>query len=336
MDLLPEATDDLYLRDRDAACASVVAMATLVKKPVDIIFVVDNSGSMTEEIQAIEKNINVNFAQIIGASGLDYRVILLSHHGSSILDQSICVGKPLSGNNTCTPPPPTPTNGPSFFHYSYEIASNDSFRPHPRQLQQARSDGQRADGLVGLAAARGGQGLHRDHRRQLRHDGGDLRADAAGEGADDVGTMASRNYVWHSIVGLRANTPPTQPWAPGDPLQNLLCGSDAVAAGVDYQNLSVLTGGLRFPICEFASFDAVFMTVAMGVIQGAQVACQFAVPAAPTGEKVDLSTVQLIYTPSDGTGARALLQVADATLCAPDSFYIDGDEIRLCAAPATW
>ena len=35
-------------RDRDASCAEVRAEATLQKKPVDIIFVIDNSGSMTE------------------------------------------------------------------------------------------------------------------------------------------------------------------------------------------------------------------------------------------------------------------------------------------------
>src|SRR5262245_6930140 len=59
------------------ACAAVTAMAVLVKRPVDVIFVVDTSGSMTEEIDGVEKNISVNFANIIATSGLDYRVIMV-------------------------------------------------------------------------------------------------------------------------------------------------------------------------------------------------------------------------------------------------------------------
>lgn len=58
----------------DAACDLQTYQATITKKPVDVIFIVDNSCSMDEEMVGIEKNINQNFAQIIAASGLDYRV----------------------------------------------------------------------------------------------------------------------------------------------------------------------------------------------------------------------------------------------------------------------
>jgi hypothetical protein len=45
------------------ACARAEAMAELVKEPVDIILLLDNSGSMDDELDAVERNINVNFAQ---------------------------------------------------------------------------------------------------------------------------------------------------------------------------------------------------------------------------------------------------------------------------------
>ena len=47
------------------ACAQAESQATLVKEPIDIIVVLDNSGSMDEELDAVERNINVNFAEIL-------------------------------------------------------------------------------------------------------------------------------------------------------------------------------------------------------------------------------------------------------------------------------
>ena len=81
-------TDDGGMQgfNRDAACAQVSAAATLEKKPVDIIITIDNSGSMTDKIVATQNNLNGSFAQIIGASGLDYRVILLSKFGNAFPD----------------------------------------------------------------------------------------------------------------------------------------------------------------------------------------------------------------------------------------------------------
>ena len=40
--------------DPDIACAAKSAAATLEKKPVDIVFIIDNSGSMTDEIVGVQ------------------------------------------------------------------------------------------------------------------------------------------------------------------------------------------------------------------------------------------------------------------------------------------
>ncbi len=69
-------TDDGGLPfDRDAACAQVSADGTLAKKPVAAIFLIDNSGSMSEEIVAVEKNITTTLVTTIGQSGLANSVI---------------------------------------------------------------------------------------------------------------------------------------------------------------------------------------------------------------------------------------------------------------------
>src|SRR5690606_19490982 len=103
-------------------CASTKSEAEVTSEPVDIIIVLDNSGSMEDELTAVESNINVNFANILAESGVDYRVILLSRHRegdrseSSSYATSICVEAPLSGLPSC--PSAQPILAPRFYQYS--------------------------------------------------------------------------------------------------------------------------------------------------------------------------------------------------------------------------
>jgi len=80
-------------------CAVQEAAASLTKRPVDIIFAIDNSGSMSGEIAEVEKQVNDNFATLIAASGIDYRVIMVSSHGNSA-SRMRCSARPSqpSGN----------------------------------------------------------------------------------------------------------------------------------------------------------------------------------------------------------------------------------------------
>src|SRR5262249_26006498 len=80
----------------DAACDLQKYEAKIEKAPVDVIFIVDNSCSMSDEIDGIQNNINTNFAQIVGPNGIDFRVILIAEHGP-VSDDSICIDPPLSG-----------------------------------------------------------------------------------------------------------------------------------------------------------------------------------------------------------------------------------------------
>src|SRR5687767_7688950 len=50
----------------DASCGLQTSTATIKEaRPVDVIFVIDNSGSMSGEIVGVESNINDNFARIL-------------------------------------------------------------------------------------------------------------------------------------------------------------------------------------------------------------------------------------------------------------------------------
>ncbi|TAK25187.1 MAG: hypothetical protein EPO40_22705 [Myxococcaceae bacterium] len=67
---------------------------TATRAPVDILLFVDTSGSMTEETAAVNANMN-RLAMIMGASGLDYRVIMVARRGTARLQ--VCIPSPLGG-----------------------------------------------------------------------------------------------------------------------------------------------------------------------------------------------------------------------------------------------
>src|SRR5262245_259075 len=55
----------------DETCAAMEQVAHKSYRPIDVIFVVDNSASMSDEIAQIEARINRDFASIMAESGLD-------------------------------------------------------------------------------------------------------------------------------------------------------------------------------------------------------------------------------------------------------------------------
>jgi hypothetical protein len=135
-------TYDPPMGGQGGACASETGEATLRKRPMDVIVVIDNSESMAGEIQQVQARINADFAAILDASGIDYRVILVSRYGNvfshnfdgggaSDSAYSICIGAPLS-TLTCptngmsgTVTPELVQNPPRFYQHSTDIGSND-------------------------------------------------------------------------------------------------------------------------------------------------------------------------------------------------------------------
>jgi hypothetical protein len=103
-------------------CVNLDLEPELESLPSDIVFVIDNSGSMSDEIALVESNINTNFASIIGMSGIDYQVIMLTNHGTGSTE--VCITGALSGGVTdCTG---APGDTPTFHQYDLDVQSLDS------------------------------------------------------------------------------------------------------------------------------------------------------------------------------------------------------------------
>ena len=104
----------------DQECAAVSEEAELVPLPADIIFVVDNSGSMSFEAAEVQSRLNDFSTQIID-SGIDVHVVLISSYPGN--GHGICIDPPL-GAGGC---PNTDTNLPLFNHVDDRVSSSSAW-----------------------------------------------------------------------------------------------------------------------------------------------------------------------------------------------------------------
>ena len=319
--------------DPDSGCAAVSSEARLGSKPVDIIMVIDNSGSMTEEIVGVQDNINANFGAILNDGGLDYRVVLLSRHGTASPGQSICITPPLSGNATCTPPAATPTNGPRFFHYNFEVSSVNALQLVTSRYTLPDLNG-RPDG---------------GYRNWLRPDAFKTIVVITDDDSSitpaqfetalfaltpqHFGTPTAKNYRLHSIIGLPYKDDAGTPYQPSEAVVSGRCPS-GVNNGGNYQPLSRDTGGLRFPVCDPSKYNVVFQTIAQGVIAGARAACEFVIPPPPPGFTM-FNRIIVNYRPMGSGAVQTFTKVANAGACGPTNYYVDMNKIFLCPQVCT-
>jgi hypothetical protein len=315
----------------DGACVATTAEANVGEpRPVDIIIAIDSSGSMSGEIDEVERIINEDFAAIIGASSIDFRIILVADYPPG-QKNTICIGAPLSTDDCADPLPDAPgTNFPTFFHYDTLVDSHDAFEVLLDTFVTSDPHGHMPNGW--------GDVLRESAIKQFLvitdddpDDDHDFFDDALlALAPEHFGTASNRNYTWHSIIGMEENDPATQPWLPTDGVQNGECSPGSQSSATEYQELSILTGGLRFPLCDNESFDVVFQEIAQGVIDAVSLPCNLRAPSAPPGEELDLRGVVVVYTPGGSATDTSLTRVGDENACQPDAFYLENTTIILC------
>lgn len=324
--------DELFLGTdptmEDSACADTSAEADLVSVPVDIIITIDSSGSMNGEIEAVQRNINENLSAILDAERLDYRVIM------NAAFPAVCVEAPLGGNPDCSSPDATITDTERFFHYNQRIASTNSFDRilngfatpdplHPEPAGEGWNRWLREDAIKVFIEIS-------DDDSNMRFTEFDTRLLALP--GNHFGTAEDRNYVWHSIIGMVARDAPDEllPWEPTDPVHRRNCTPGSAGYADDYQELSILTGGLRFPLCNNDSFNSVFSRIAEDVVSGARLPCTFAPQRPMGGETPDFNRLIAFFEPTGGE-RRKLRRVMGPDECAADGdFYVVDETLQLC------
>ena len=329
------------------SCASSSAQAEQDTRPVDIVLVVDNSSSMSDSITSIVERINGDFAQILANADIDYRLILISRHGAighdsgnSCDDHGICIQPPLAAGNCDATGAPKQTD--TFKHYSVCIDSNDALRKVRRAFDGTEASAHFAPSgaLAELPASAEGwsQWLRPGAFRTFLLVTDDNSNSSASDFEDwmytqDAGFFGTRdnpNWAFHAIVDVEANSPdPDAAWPASEPVIERGCydGSNQWI-GEDYQVLARQSGGLRFPYCRHANYDAVFRAVATSVTNSARLSCIFSPTLETADGEADFSRALVVY--ENATGTRTLDQVASAQACGNDAFYVVEDQIHLC------
>jgi hypothetical protein len=280
--------------DPDAPCSTYSEKAN--RPAVDIVFIIDNSGSMTDEIEKVRANINDNFVPIIDQSIIDWQVIMISKKGTDSL--AVCVDPPLAGAN-CADNPPT------FHHLNCTVGSNDALTILRNSYAQP-----------GGACVGGTKGWSQRSRFDATKVFVVVTDDEAGDpfgflfiNADKFdnwaltqaqppgvfGTAQARKYVFHGVIGMD----------PNDPKKTCVSADNkAEAPGLQYQKLATLTGGIVRSICE-DDWSDIFNTIAAGIVN--KLSCEYAVPP-PDGGTIDPDKVNVTFTPSGGGAAEDVLQ----------------------------
>lgn len=265
------------------ACATTSAKAAEpTVLPADIIWAVDQSGSMNQETAYVQNKIN-DFAKAIGATNIDYRVVMIASTSSG---NAICVPAPLS-NGSCG-------NGPRFRLVNQSVDSNDALnliisqypkysdflRPNATKHFVVVTDDNATDKPMNSAAAFTG---------------------ALG-GLQPAGMFSK--WIFHSIYAFGSV-----------PIVGCIGAFGTGAAfGKVYEDLVKQTAGAQGEIC-LGDWTAVFNAINKAVVVSSKVACEYDVPAPDPGQTLDPNKVNVDYLNGGKPPANPIPRVNDLAGC---------------------
>lgn len=319
-DALTDATDGSA--DGPVICATTTAPALPTVLPADIIWVVDNSLSMEEEVTAVSANLN-RFATFITGSGIDAQVVMVSNDDPTVGDGKyhVCVPPPLSATAAGVCPLGRDVDGDRYYHARVTI-------------EGVSGSNTRTNALTAIAEQ------YPNYRSRLRtgaitHIVVVSDDDSAISAADFDAQIAAltpgflRRPIVHSIVTRDATELESN--MDGCVVAGCPCG---YRVGTEYLGLSASTGGTVQSICT-ADWAPVFDAIAAEVVETTSVPCLYAVPAPGGGLTVNPEQVN-VYAAA--AGDRTLIpNVADASACGtePGWYYdnpADPRTVNLCGS----
>lgn len=274
---LPPVTGPTTAADADAGPPAPVCPVEPERAALDIIFAVDNSGSMAEECTVFEQALP-RFVERLASAGVDHSIILVSRHrrdargSSEEADTSVCIEAPVSGLEACPSDRPAPSA--RFFQHSIKLDASDSFERLLESLVEPDA--------FDLNASGWSEWLRPAARKifiEITDADSDMLATdfaaALREAAPDHFGPAASSFVFHSVVGV-AQKIGGGAYAPDEPIVAETCsaeGSSIDGAGTEYQALSRTTGGLRLSVCPPAALDASLDVLAEDTLARSVVAC---------------------------------------------------------------
>lgn len=275
----------------DASCASFEAMASVARIPLDVILVVDSSNSFDPPRRAINMTLTRSLVTALDNAMVDYRVVAV-------------------GGAITAPPPTMP---PRYFYANRGIGSGGLLAALPGHLR-ATLPHLRPDALKAVI-------VFTDDGSGVGARTGFYTGMAAADLVAAFGTRMMPRYIVHAVAGLAANTPPTTPWPPPDPVVTRRCSGFSASPAAELQELARETRGYRFPLCDFTNYSSLFDAVAAQSIAGVRLPCEFGFPTISDGRTPDIFYARATLTLSSGM-TTTLLPVRDEMSCAMGGFYL--------------
>lgn len=305
-------------------CAEVSQSATNVYGPVDIVFAIDNSPSLEDEIAEVRANMNA-FASSVVANGLDARIVIVSclpgDCGGHPNNFGICIDEPLGAVGGCDEPPPyDDTNLPDYLHVDERIPSMKVLE----RIVDTYADWSsmiRPDSTVHFVVISDDtdEWSATDFHTAL------LAADASLDG-----------YFFHGIFAFLGKDD-----ACAISSSEPCCTYAApTGEGVPYRDLVNQTGGQMGDLC-LQDFDPVFAAIATTVLANAKLSCEWTIPPPPEGEDLNPAEVNVEFV--DGSAVtHSIGMVSAAADCADvtHGWYYDNPSapstVYVCPQTCTW
>ncbi len=293
-------------------CAAVSQQAENTFAPVDIVWAIDNSGSMTLEAQGVQDSMN-QFASGILQNNIDVHVVVISVDGPPMAIipglfgvNGVCIPPPLGSGGNCTGG--GDSNPPTYLHISDQVDSNNALEKIIQHYPNYRS-------ILRPNAAK--------YFAVVTDDESSL--DAASFTAQmnniDPGFLTSWRFFGVFCIG-------------GCPTLGA-----CAATGTVYNQLVAQTGGLAGDLCAGQNgFLPVFNQLSQSVVTGAELTCEWSIPPPPAGETFNKGQVNVQYTPGGAVDAEPIFSAGDVAGCGADQgwFYDNPDNPTLVmACPAT-
>jgi hypothetical protein len=302
---------------------------------VDIVWIIDGSGSMADEAQRLQMNID-SFVSTISAAGVDTHVVLVGEQdlvpAGSMLATSgnyLFVQDKVDSWNALDELIARFPDYQKFLrptaHVHFIVVTDDESRymnlgtPDQRAMGfQSAMDGMLdAEFTVHAIASPGNEG--------------DLPC--IPDSVDPAVAKCCQDYLLNLFLTYPAGCDQYM-----DQVTILTCPflGGAAAPGVTYQRVTTNTSGVFASICS-EDWTTVFGSLSDAVIESAPLPCNYAIPPPPSGMSFDRGKVNVKYTPegADPASVQPYGKVSDAAACSDRlGWYFDSDaapsEVLLC------
>jgi len=305
-------------------CVSVSETATAGRGPADVIFVIDNTPSMEDEIAEVRANMNA-FSQRVADEGLDLNIVLISclpeDCGIHTDWHGICIDAPVGAVGGCPVGGPwDDTNLPHYLHVSEPVPSTGGFAKvlstYPQWSSMIRDNSAK-------------------HIVVVSDDADDT---AAQDFVDALIALDSRfiGFQGHGIFSYLSKEE-----ACAISLTEPCCIFSAPdGEGVEYKDLVSITGGLSGDMC-LQDFDPVFDQLGGAVIESATLSCEWEIPPPPAGEDLNPNLVNVEYIDSGATSyfIGRVFEASDCANVAQGWYYDDNMNptmVYVCPQTCEW